>query len=218
MLGAVSDSNGTLLINWTHDFLTPAQFFGFAYDIYPGQFVGGGLDESIFHQFLASATNGQIPLIFTGAYHAWIAAQYADSFEITQNPFTGIAYSGVPHVPSGVAIQAMETTGRDVQLSWNPDIYGTWHYQAVAFKISSFDPFLGDFVQTDGPLGTSLFHFIDFGQAIFMPGTADFFAGTADFTMPSDGDFAFFIRGVPWLSPFTPGEYGVSPVFMIGTP
>ena len=76
----------------------------------------------------------------------------------------------------------------------------------------------GDFVESEGPLGTSLFHFVDFGQLIFMPGTADFFEGTADFTLPSDGQYIFFIRGVPWLDPFTPGDYGVSPLFIVGAP
>jgi len=103
-------------------------------------------------------------------------------------------------------------------VTWNPDIFGTWHYQIVAFKITDLPTFTGDFVQTQGPLGMSLFHFVDFGQSIFMPGTADFFAGTADFTMPMDGDYIFFIRAVPWLDPFMPGDFGFSPVFTVSTP
>ncbi len=218
-MGAVSDAGGVLFLNWTHDFLAPAQFFGFAYDIYAGNFVGGGLDGSIFHQYLLPANNGQIPLIFSGAYHAWISAQYPDgSLLLSENPFTGIAYSGVPHVPTGVSVEPLITGPRDVRVHWAPEVFGTWHNQIVAFKITDLATFAGDFVQTDGPLGTSLFHFIDYGQLIFMPGTADFFAGTADFTMLSDGAYVFFIRGVPWLAPFTPGAYGVSPVFTIGTP
>ena len=44
------------------------------------------------------------------------------------------------------------------------------------------------------------------------------FNGAADFTMPMDGDYVFFIRGAPWLDSFTPGEYGVSPVFAVPAP
>ena len=203
-------------MNWTHDFLTPAQFFGFAYDIYLDQFITGGLGGSIFYQYLLPATNGQIPLIYSGAYHAWISAQYPDgNLAVTLNPWTGIAYNGAAHMPEGLSVDSQMTGPRDVRLNWAPEIYGTWHNQIVAFKFTDLATFTGVFVPTDGPLGTSLFHFVDFGEAIFIPGTADYFAGTANFTMPADGDYAFFIRGVPWLSPFTPGAYGISPQFTI---
>ena len=115
-------------------------------------------------------------------------------------------------------MEALETTGRGVRLFWDPEIYGTWHNQIIAFKITDLATLSGDFVETQGPLGTSLYHFIDYGELAFPPGTADFFEGWADFTMPMDGSYIFFIRGVPWLSPFAPGEYGVSPVFSVGAP
>jgi len=219
VLGAVSDTGGVLMINWTHNFSAPTQFLGFAYDIYMGQFIGGGLDDSIFHPFLSSSRSGAISLFFSGAYHAWILAQYPGSISfLRENPWTGIAYSGDAHLPRGVGVEVMEISGRGVRLTWAPEIFGTWHYQIVAFHVTDLGAFAGEFVQTEGPLGTSLFHFVDFGEVVFLPGTADFFAGTADFTLPMDGDYVFFIRGVPWLDPLTPGEYGVSPVFSIGAP
>ena len=104
------------------------------------------------------------------------------------------------------------------RLVWTPEIFGTWHHQIIAFKITDPATFAGDFVQTEGPLGTSFFHFVDFGEATFAPDTASFFEGWADFTMPMDGDYVFFIRGVPWLAPFTPGPFAVSPVFSVGGP
>ena len=140
------------------------------YDLYMAQFVGGGLDGSIFYQYPLPANTGQIPLIFSGGYHAWISAQYFDgSLEITLNPWTGIAYSGVAHVPAGMSVESLMTGPRDVRLNWAPEIFGTWHDQIIAFKIDDLATFTGDFVQTEGPLGTSFFHFVDFGEAIFMP-------------------------------------------------
>jgi len=35
---------------------------------------------------------------------------------------------------------------------------------------------------------------------------------------PADGLYLFFIRGVPWLDPFMPGGFAVSPVFAVVAP
>ena len=109
--------------------------------------------------------------------------------------------------------KSLNSATRQVRLLWQTDVFATWHYQIIAYNVTNLATFEVDFFASDGPSGNpSLFHIIDFGEAGFIPGTADYFAGTADFTMPSDGDYVFFIRGVPWMEPFTPGEYAVSRV------
>ena len=218
MLGAVTDTAGVLTLNWTHGFLAPARFFGFAWDIYLGKFLDAGLNGSIFYDFPTAANTGAIPLGLSGGYHAWISAQYPDgSLHIATNPWTGIMYSGVPHVPVVNQVQILNGPARQVRLDWQTDVFGTWHYQIIAFKVTNLSPFEGNFVTSDGPSGNpSLFHLVDFGESVFTPGTASFFDGHADLTLPMDGNYVLFIRGVPWLAPNTPGAYGVSLLFEVG--
>ena len=181
-MGTVSDANGVLAMNWKHDFQAPAQFFGFVWDIYRNDWILGGLNNSIFFQYPAGSSSGQIPLPATGGYHAWVSAQYFDgSLFLAENPWTGIAFSGMPHRPVEVTVTPLETGPRNVQLRWSPELFGTWQYQIIAFKIENLDTFEGVFVPSNGPFGNpSFWHIIDFGESVYSPDAASFFEGWAD--------------------------------------
>ncbi|MCX7015112.1 MAG: multiheme c-type cytochrome [Candidatus Sumerlaeota bacterium] len=162
----------------------PAQFLGFAYDIYPQNFVNFGVN-GLFQPFLSYATNGTLPLGRSGAYHVWVGTQYPDSsFFPTNTPFTGIIYSGMPHEPLNVTAQALP--GVKAQLHWAPDIYGTFAYWVIAYQISS-----KSFVNTTGPLGSALWQGVAYGSS-------DFTNGTMTLKVPQPGQYVLFIGALAW--------------------
>ncbi|MCX7016665.1 MAG: formylglycine-generating enzyme family protein [Candidatus Sumerlaeota bacterium] len=204
-LGPVDDAgNATAQLTWSNSADPPLRFLGYAYDWYGVRWVPNAEGGALFHPFDASATSGQIDTGASGAYFVWIANQYASGgVYCCANPWIGILYSGAPHAPLGALAQLKGGTP-NVRLHWKPDPYGTWHYQIIVYRMED-----ANFVASAGPGGTSLWHFVDYGQVGYSPGEADFFQGWADFSLPP-GSYWFFIRGVGWLSPFPAGDYATA--------
>ena len=88
----------------------------------------------------------------------------------------------------------MSNSAEFLGLTWKTDIYGTWLYEITAFKIGE------GFVPTVGSDGTGMWHFVPFPSL-------EFLVGEASFTVPSPGQYWFFISPLPWLAPFPPGEF-----------
>ncbi|MCX7011749.1 MAG: right-handed parallel beta-helix repeat-containing protein [Candidatus Sumerlaeota bacterium] len=203
-LGPVSDGgDATAQLQWAMPPDPPAQFLGFAWDIYQANWVQRFWNNTMWQPFAAGASSGSMDLGLSGAYHVWISSQYFGGYWIAcTNPWTGIIYSGTPHTPLNVTVE--NRGGLNVRLHWKPEIYGTWHDQIIAYKVGD------DFVSTAGPSGDQLWHFIDYGALAYDTSKASFLNGWADFTLPSAGDYWLFIRGVGWLPPYPAGEYGTA--------
>ncbi|MCX7015094.1 MAG: FG-GAP-like repeat-containing protein [Candidatus Sumerlaeota bacterium] len=190
-LGAVSDNGGGLLkLTWSQAVQTPAQVLAFAWDIYLANWSDKGVGGSMWFLFAGGAKSGSLALDQSGGYHAWVSNQYYDGgWRPCGNPWTGILYSGKPHTPVGLSVE--DRGGGTMRLHWKPEWYGTWHDQIIVYKDGA------GWVPTQGPSGTQLWHFVDFGYLGFVVGTADFFAGWGDFHL-SPGTYYFYIRGVGW--------------------
>ncbi|MCX7014789.1 MAG: DUF1565 domain-containing protein [Candidatus Sumerlaeota bacterium] len=203
-LQSVADiGDATAQLAWLPPADPPAQFLGFAWDIYQANWVQRFSGASMWQPFADKDTSGTMGLGFSGAYHVWISSQYPDGYwTACQNPWTGIIYSGTPHTPLNVTVE--NRGGLDVRLHWKPEIYGTWHDQIIAYKVGD------DFVSTAGPSGDQLWHFVDYGGLAYDTSKANFLNGWADFTLPSAGDYWLLIRGVGWLPPYPAGEYGTA--------
>jgi len=187
---------GSMRLQWTNPRETPFQFLGFAYDIYAQTWVLGGWNNTLWHPFAADATQGLIPLGNAGPYHAWIGNQYSNGdYYACASPWTGLIYSGPPHTPLDVAAQDMGA--RRVRLTWRTDIYTTWHYQILAYKVDE------GWVPISGPSGTQPWQFIMYPDAKFLN-------GSADFVVPKRADYWFWIRGVGWIPPHRESEYAAA--------
>ncbi|MCX7016343.1 MAG: hypothetical protein NTW86_27940 [Candidatus Sumerlaeota bacterium] len=211
-LRTVTDNlDGTSHMTWANPYPAPAQFLGFAWDIYARYWVVRGLNGWIWFPYPPEATEGDIDLGYSGAYHAWISSQYPDgSWYPCPNPWTGLQLGGTPHTPMDVWVE--DLGDRRVRLHWRPDPSGTWHWQIIAWYEG------GGFIPVDGPSGAALWHLIDYGGTAFAPGQADFFAGWADLTLPSDGAYWLFLRGTSWCPPYDPpttGDYGAAFVYVL---
>ncbi|MCX7015471.1 MAG: right-handed parallel beta-helix repeat-containing protein [Candidatus Sumerlaeota bacterium] len=203
-LESVTDDGGaTAQLAWSPPAELPAQFLGFAWDIYQANWVQRFWNNTMWQPFADSATTGTMDLGFTGAYHVWISSQYLDGYWVAcVNPWTGILYSGTPHTP--VVMSVEKRGGLNVRLHWTPEIYGTWHNQIIAYKVGE------GFPAVIGPSGNQQWHFIDYGALAYDTSKASFLNGWADFTLPSAGDYWLLIRGVGWLPPYPAGEYGTA--------
>lgn len=188
------NGDGSARLTWFNYHLPPAQCLGFAWDMYVGNWVQGGIDGSMWHDLSASPYADSMTFAGSGGYHVWISNLYDDGHWFPcANPITGILYSGIPHTPRNVS--AANQPGRQVLLSWDPEIYGTWHYQIIAWEASA------GWTTVTGPSGSNLWQFV------FYP-SANFMAGQAILTVPAAGNYTFFIRAASWLPPYTPPATG----------
>ncbi|MCX7012769.1 MAG: hypothetical protein NTW86_09465 [Candidatus Sumerlaeota bacterium] len=196
-LESVSDNNGgSLILGWGNLNMNAAQYLGFAWDIYAGQWVLGGYLNTLWHPYPAGSFSGVLPLGLTGGYHAWISNQYSNGgWYACGNPWTGILYSGTPHTPRNFT--AANLGSHAVRLSWSPEIYGTWHCQVIAYKVGT------GWVNTLGPCGDSMWQFVYYPLATFLN-------GSVDLTVPSAGDYWFYLRFAGWLPPYPTGEYATA--------
>ncbi|MCX7011107.1 MAG: hypothetical protein NTW86_00830, partial [Candidatus Sumerlaeota bacterium] len=185
--------NGNLALSWLNAKLTPAQFLGFAYDLYAADWVKRGYNNTMWFPYDATVGGGTLDAHFSGAYHAWISNQYADASVYACSPaWTGIMYSGTPHTP--INVTAQDLGGHKARLKWKTDIYGTWRYLAIAHNGTNF-------VNVTGPSGNALW------QAVYYLDSA-FMNGQMELTMPAAGNYTFFIQGQGWLSPYPLGDFG----------
>ncbi|OPZ18620.1 MAG: hypothetical protein BWZ10_01021 [candidate division BRC1 bacterium ADurb.BinA364] len=196
-LVSASDAlNGDVRLAWANYAKPPAQHLGFAWDIYTGTWVLGGWNNTLWHPFPLGSFLGDIPLIHSGGYHVWISNQYADgAWYPCANPWTGLIYSGKPH--TALNMTAAQIGANQVRVQWKPEIYGTWHWQIIAWRDGA------GWVNTTGPSGNSLWQFI------FYP-TAGFLNGQIDLTVPSAGTYTFFMRAAGWLPPHPTGDYATA--------
>ncbi len=194
VLGDVADNgDGTVGITWTNPNNPPAQFIGFAWDLYTEDWVERGTDDTMWYNFSSAATSGELDLGNSGAYFIWISNQYADSSWFPcENPAVFQNLGGMPHTPLDVATAV---DGQDVTLSWKPDMFGTWLYWIIAYDIDN-----EEWVEIDGPLGESVWQYVVYNDA-------DFNAGSVNLTVPDAGDYWFFIGGMAWDAE-TFGEFG----------
>ena len=208
----VDNLDGTSHMTWMNPYPAPAQFLGFAWDVYADYWVTQGWNGTPWFPYPPAASEGDIDLAYSGAYHVWISNQYPDgSWYPCSNPWTGIQLGGTPHAPMDVWVE--DLGDRRVRLHWRPDHYGTWHWQIVVWQEN------GGFIPVAGPSGNAMWHFVDYGGALYAPGQADFFAGWADFTLPADGAYWLFLRAAGWRPPYDPpttGDYGAAFVYIAG--
>ena len=199
LTGAQDIAGGIARLGWANYALKPLMFLGLAYDVYAGDWVYKGWQNSVWWPFYPPAAVGDLNLGNTGAYFAWISNYYVNqAWAPCLNPAAFIMYSGLPHEPMDVQAEAV---GGKVRLHWKPDIFGTWHWQIIVLKVGA------GWIETQGPGGLHVWHFVDYGGAAYAAGEADFFQGWADFTLPP-GQYWLFVRGASWASPYPVGEFG----------
>ena len=186
VLGTVEDaSSGTVRMTWTNEADPPAQFLGFAWDLYAEDWVKGGWNDTMWHNFSSTATTGDMDLGHSGAYFVWISSQATSgTLYPCGNPAVLQELSGPPHKP--LEVQAVKTGDDTVRLSWKPEVYGTWLYWILAYSIDD-----EKWVVTGGPLGESLWHYVQYGDD-------DFTTGSTNLTVPSQGQYRFLLAGMAW--------------------
>ncbi|MCX7012549.1 MAG: hypothetical protein NTW86_08305 [Candidatus Sumerlaeota bacterium] len=204
-LTGVEDAGaGALRLWWADRNFAPSQYLGLAYDVYAGAWVEKGWNNTLWFPFPPDAVKGDLGVVQSGAYFAWISSQHFSPQYLwlpCANPWVGILYSGTPHTPADVS--AEDRGGGIARLHWRPEIYGTWHDQIIVYKVGP------EWIPTNGPSGDGLlWHFIDYGGGGFQAGRANFFEGWADFILPGPGDYFFYIRGASWLPPYAPPTTG----------
>ncbi|MCX7015603.1 MAG: formylglycine-generating enzyme family protein [Candidatus Sumerlaeota bacterium] len=199
-LETVTDiGDGMAHLAWSNSWATPLQFLGFSFDLYAFDWVRRFWEGTLWAPFPAGAASGDMDLAFTGGYYVWISNQYSGgNWYPCDNPWGGIIYSGKPHTPRNLVAQRQRSA--NVRLKWKPDLYGTWCYQMIAYKDGE------GFIDTLGPGGISLWHFVDYGGAAYGEYEASFSEGWADFWLPW-GTYWFFVCGVGWLPPYPTGDY-----------
>ena len=208
VLNSVADNGaGAAHLTWSNPADPPEQFLGLAWDIYAQQWASRGAQGTMWYPFGPLACEGDMDLGFSGAYHVWISSLHWDGWRPAQNPWTGILYSGTPHTPTGLWAQSLSPF--KIRLHWTPEIYGTWLCQIIVYKVGA------GWIDTNGPSGNQLWHFVDFGGAAYDPNKASFFQGWADFNLPFPyiGTYWLFIRGVGWVGPpYSVGDYAAAPM------
>ncbi len=176
----------------------PNRMWALAYDTYARAWVDrhGSPWQSVVLQ------NGfvDIWLGHSGAYHVWTANHYTEPNEeihISQNPWTGILFGNQPHAPLDFEL---ELDGwRRIQAHWNPDLYGAWHLQLIAWHASS------GWVKTTASDGTNYYHF-------FMYPEDEFIYGTAHIGVPLSGEYTFFLRSVGWMPQYGASDWAVKSI------
>ena len=205
MMQSVNDiGEAQAQLTWTNPPPLPDQILGLAYDIYAQQFIDFAPCACPFFPVLPTNAIATLPLPHSGGYHFWASNLYVDGeWLITQNPISNIIFTGTPHTPANATVQLLENTSVTYRLTWTPDLFGTWLYQIIVL-----DNATNQFIETNGPSGTSLWHFIDFGAAGYDPTLADFFTAHADFTLPP-GDYTFYLNAKAWDAE-TRSDYAVA--------
>ncbi|MCX7014545.1 MAG: hypothetical protein NTW86_18675, partial [Candidatus Sumerlaeota bacterium] len=99
---------------------------------------------------------------------------------------------GTPHTPSDAWSYVHSRSAGTWRLVWDEEIYGTWLVQIIVYQNGV------GWIQTDGPSGTSLWHFLDYGGLAYDPAKASFLDGWADFTLPPGGSYVFFLNFRAW--------------------
>ncbi|MCX7015659.1 MAG: hypothetical protein NTW86_24420, partial [Candidatus Sumerlaeota bacterium] len=133
LIDARDEGGGQILLDWDADSsATLAQFLGFAYDLYLGDWVRRGVNGTLWFPFASSDITGMLDVFFSGAYHAWISSQWADGRWLPcLNPQTRIVYSGTPHTPSDAWSYVHSRSAGTWRLVWDEEIYGTWLVQII---------------------------------------------------------------------------------------
>ncbi|MCX7011812.1 MAG: right-handed parallel beta-helix repeat-containing protein [Candidatus Sumerlaeota bacterium] len=201
LAGVTDNKDGTIKLSWDNRYAPPLEFLAFGYDIYLGQWLqdAGG---SMWFPFAYDERAGLLPTTYTGGYHAWISSLYDGGLWLPcANPWTGITYGGAPHLPRDFSAEDLGSL--KARLHWTSDIYGVWHYQAIAFETAT-----GQFVPTIGPNGNSYWQFSVYPSPSYMN-------GTLDVTVPAEGDYDFLLRGMAWDTQ-TVGEFSQTQVSMTG--
>ncbi|OPZ17622.1 MAG: hypothetical protein BWZ10_01167 [candidate division BRC1 bacterium ADurb.BinA364] len=198
-------------MHWDNPFAPPWLHIVLAYDIYNQAYVAwdGGVPYKLVSP---DKTSDTLPLIYTGGYHLWTSNLYEDSSWHVSVPWSGIMYSGEQHPLLDVALANQGPN--QVQLTWRPDLYGTWYYQILVYKDGA-----GFVDVVDGPskfLGIDPWTFIDYGEnpGAYDPTKANFFQGWANFTLPGPGTYTFFMRSVGWLPPYNTSDWA-TPVVIV---
>ncbi len=196
LLGEIADAgDGGISLDWENDGEEPAQFLGVAWDVYRGYWVERGWNDTLWYNFSSSSRAGEMDIGRTGAYHVWVAGHHWDgSVAFCENPWTGIVYDGKPHRP--VDVVAAEADGLEISLNWKPEIYGTFVYWFIAYDRDN-----KEWAETLGPLGESLWHYVDYGSESFMN-------GSTHLTLPEPNRYWILMAAMAWdaetWSDFTP--------------
>lgn len=121
---------------------------------------------------------------YSGGYYVWVSNQYADgSFHPCDDPKAVVLAGGAPpHTPRDVAASS-DRGGRTVDLSWKPELYGTWLYWIAAYHVET-----GAWVETQGPAGAAVWQHV----AHPVP------QGPTNLTVPQSGSYWFLVLPVAW--------------------
>ena len=186
MLGWSDNGGGVLAMAWANSKLTPAQFLGFAYDIYTASYLNGGVGGSMWYQYSNQAFSGFLSAFYSGGYHVWNSNQYSNGHWFASNAISNIEYSGTPHTP--INVSATNPSGHVARLNFKPDIYGTWIYWIIVNNGSGW-------VTVNGPSGNAQWQAVTYGSTAFTN-------GRVDLTMPAAGNYTIYIQARGWVSPY----------------
>ncbi|MCX7013354.1 MAG: hypothetical protein NTW86_12500 [Candidatus Sumerlaeota bacterium] len=196
LMGAVLDQGGGWArLSWSNaGRVAPAQILLCVFDLYDLAWKQYG--AGMWLPISPADSQCNVNMERTGGYHIWVSNLYGDgAWFPCENPWTGIQYSGFPHAP--LHVEATDLGSLRARLRWRADFYGAWHMQAIAYKGGE------GWVPIEGPDGIALWHFFPY------PG-ASFLYGEAEFTMPSPGEYWFYLRGIGWLPPYPAGPYATA--------
>lgn len=192
VLGALTElTEGVLQMEWANYNSPPDWHLALAYDLLEQDWVRHpDLDYIIWWRYPSDATSGTLGLQWSGGYFLWIGNAYAAdrTYFPCMNPDAFIIYWKEPHVP--VDTVAVDLGGGVIDVTWRPDIYGTWIYWLVAWDVAQDAP-----VESLGPVGdatrTVVWHFVGYGDA-------DFMNGHTTLTLPDEGAYWVLMWQVSW--------------------
>ena len=183
--GVTDNLDGSVKLAWSTEAYAPLNYVGFAYDLYTNTWVDRAPGGSIWYGFAPGFSTGDMELTYSGGYFSWISSLYPDgTFYPCANPRAFIMYGGTPHKPLETAAEGEDDLV--ARLDWKPDIYGTWLYWIIAYHVDS-----EEWVETEGPLDESLWHYVLYGEE-------DFMAGSTELTVPDSGEYHLFIAAMSW--------------------
>ncbi len=138
----------------------------------------------------------------------WLGSQYFfNELLLCQNPWTGILYDATPHMPLQFLATPSDIVGwpfgRQVDLKWRSDWYGTWQYQLIAYKLDQ------GWVQTYSiPDGAAFWHLATYPDSSHLNGQTTLF-------LP-EGNYWIYLRAIGWVSPYPASSYATAFVSVPG--
>ncbi|MCX7012217.1 MAG: VCBS repeat-containing protein [Candidatus Sumerlaeota bacterium] len=208
-LTSVGDAGGGALgVQWANTNDMPAQYLGIAYDIYGQQWAPIQGTGSPWQPFAPTALAGEMPLGQSGGYHLWLGSQFFfNELLLCRNPWTGILYDAAPHSPLQFLATASDIVGwpfgRQVDLKWKSDIYGTWQYQLIAYKLDK------GWVQTYSLAdGNSFWHLATYPDSSHLNGQVSLF-------LP-EGNYWIYLRAIGWVPPYPASAFATAFVSVPG--